>query len=106
MAFNYLYTAISSTLQSYISDKNDNIMDQAFSSDRYQPSIEDVLRVKDILMSVQKSNSLPIELVDNIIDHAEYWPHSTTTTFEGQDIQVRAGNERRENCFIVRIHSR
>ncbi|KAK2762151.1 hypothetical protein FQN54_001159 [Arachnomyces sp. PD_36] len=36
------------------------------------PTANDVLIVKDILLSGTK---LPLEIIDSIIDHAEYWPH-------------------------------
>lgn len=37
----------------------------------FQPAVEDVLAAKDSLL-----NKLPIEIVDTIIDFAEYWPHT------------------------------
>ncbi|POS82875.1 hypothetical protein EPUL_005162 [Erysiphe pulchra] len=37
----------------------------------FQPSVEDVLATKESLL-----NKLPIEIVDFIIDFAEYWPHT------------------------------
>jgi hypothetical protein len=41
----------------------------------YQPSIADVLVVKSMLT---KGLQLPLELVESIVDQAEYWPHTTT----------------------------
>jgi len=38
----------------------------------YQPQILDVIVVKTMLI---KGLHLPPELVDNIVDQAEYWPH-------------------------------
>jgi len=65
-------------------------------ADRYKPSIEDVLSVKEMFL---KNRLLPPELVDPVIDFAEYWPH--TTSARKERITVRAGAEDRENQFIV-----
>jgi hypothetical protein len=64
-------------------------------ADRYKPSIGDVLSVKEMFL---KNGLLPPELVDPVIDFAEYWPHTTSTRKER--ITVRAGEDR-ENQFIV-----
>jgi hypothetical protein len=63
---------------------------------RYQPSIEDVISVKGNLM---KRTRLPLEIVDAVIDFAEYWPH-TTTIWPGPQASVRAGSDH-ENRFMV-----
>jgi hypothetical protein len=42
---------------------------------QYHPTVEDVLQAKSILLAIA---SFPLELVDTIIDVAEYWPCSTT----------------------------
>lgn len=42
-----------------------------------EPTILDVLAVKKILSEL-KPHPLPAELIDIIIDHAEYWPHTTS----------------------------
>lgn len=63
----------------------------------HEPSVADVLEVKDIL---RLERCLPVELIDTIIDYAEYWPHTTTTT-SGQNIA--RGNTPKENLFIVSI---
>lgn len=42
----------------------------------YSPSVQDVLEVRDILLA----RALPVELVDPIIDAAEYWPHQSVDT--------------------------
>lgn len=39
-------------------------------SSPYLPEVNDVLSVKDIF-----SDRLPLEIIDSIIDFAEYWPH-------------------------------
>lgn len=41
----------------------------------YHPNVEDVFRVRALLLSI---SSFPLELIDTIIDVAEYWPCSTT----------------------------
>jgi len=41
---------------------------------RYLPTVKDVMVVKAMLL---KAISLPIEIVDLVLDHAEYWPHTT-----------------------------
>ena len=62
----------------------------------YEPSIEDVFSVKTILSG---NFELPLELVDTIIDHAEYWPHtSVIRTGEALTVQAGAGHE---NQFLV-----
>jgi hypothetical protein len=63
----------------------------------YEPSVEDVFSVKTMLSG---SFELPLELVDTIIDHAEYWPH-TSVIRTGEDFTIRAGAGH-ENQFLVR----
>ena len=67
----------------------------AYESSRYSPSVSDVLEVKAIL---SKNFDLPIELIDSIIDTAEYWPHTSTVT--NHATMIRAQRDR-ENEFIV-----
>lgn len=63
----------------------------------YQPSIGDVFVVKDILF---KKCRLPLEIIDVVIDFAEYWPH-TSTIRTGGELKVAAGRPLYENQFIV-----
>jgi hypothetical protein len=67
----------------------------------HQPSVGDVLKVKEYLL---EGFDVPLELIDNIIDFAEYWPHTTSiTTPIGDDeppVIVRSGDAR-ENILIV-----
>ncbi|KAL3418845.1 hypothetical protein PVAG01_09067 [Phlyctema vagabunda] len=58
--YNYLSVAMSST-----------ILDDAV------PSVADVLKVKQYFID---RAALPIELIDTILDHAEYWPCTSTST--------------------------
>ncbi|PQE33660.1 ankyrin repeat protein [Rutstroemia sp. NJR-2017a WRK4] len=75
---------------------------QFYESDRYQPSIEDVLAVKDVFLSLLPDSPLPLELIDAIVDLAEYWPHtSTTLSQDRQETYVRAGGDD-ENRFMLR----
>lgn len=69
-----------------------------FQSDRYKPSVKDVLEVKQFLFE----HGLAAELVDAIIDYAEYWPHSSSVIgYEHTPLVIKAGTER-ENQFILR----
>ncbi len=46
---------------------------------KYHPSVHDVLTVKDILLGF--TANLPLEIVDAIIDEAEYWPRNVCQSF-------------------------
>lgn len=76
-----------------------------YDCDRYIPSIEDVLATKDTLF---KNFKLPIELIDTIIDFAEYFPR-TSICRSGGELHVRAGGSGRagstEDRFIVSLQS-
>jgi len=65
---------------------------------RYLPSVQDVIVVKAMLL---KGKYLPIEIVDLLVDHAEYWPHTTaavTSNAATGPLYARANNE---NRFLV-----
>ncbi|KAL2133857.1 hypothetical protein VTI74DRAFT_1529 [Chaetomium olivicolor] len=65
-------------------------------SSPFEPSISDVLVVKAML---NKALKLPREVVDTIVDLAEYWPHTST---EGtSDVMVR-GSSAEEDRFLLR----
>lgn len=68
-------------------------------SDPYKPSVSDVLVVKAFLCA---SHTLPLELIDTIIDAAEYWPHTTTT--RSTQVQIH-GNSNDSNQLVVRLYS-
>ena len=76
-----------------------------YDADRYTPSIEDVIATKDTLFEQFK---LPIELIDTIIDYAEYFP-CTTMCRTGGELHVRAGGSgmggHSEDRFLVRATS-
>jgi hypothetical protein len=65
--------------------------------DPYEPSILDVLVVKAML---NKALALPPELLNTIIDLAEYWPHSSTELSGG--LPIFGGRGGREDVFLVR----
>ncbi|KAF2203380.1 hypothetical protein GQ43DRAFT_390081 [Delitschia confertaspora ATCC 74209] len=62
-----------------------------------EPTIQDVLTVKDILA---RYIQLPAELIDIIIDFAEYWPH--TTSFPHIQYKVGLTYRDEENILITR----
>lgn len=69
-------------------------------SEPYEPSIADVLVVKAMLTK-GICKSLPRELVDLVLDYAEYWPHMTVhESFNNQC--VARGRSNRENRLILR----
>ncbi|CAD6502030.1 BgTH12-02273 [Blumeria graminis f. sp. triticale] len=72
----------------------------------HRPSVADALAVKEILLA-----KLPMEMVDTIIDSAEYWPHTSVALEQGQpenssqnktSISIVAGTN--ENCFLLRSY--
>jgi hypothetical protein len=60
------------------------------------PSPKDVLLVKAVMLKMLR---LPLEIVDTIIDWAEYWPCTTVTT-RGQT-STRGGVKNRDDKLIV-----
>lgn len=63
------------------------------------PSVDDVLAVKNILMQVSK---MPLELVDLVVDWAEYWPHTTVDTQTNKLRRPVARGGPNENIFMIR----
>jgi hypothetical protein len=61
------------------------------------PSPNDVLEVKNILL---KATDLPLELVDLVIDYAEYWPRTSVST-AGEVVAVGGHKNPREDIFVV-----
>lgn len=66
----------------------------------YEPSALDVVVVKIMLT---KGCKLPHEIVLSILDHAEYWPHTTTTLDHALSVLSGAS---RENQFVVSAASK
>lgn len=68
------------------------------------PSVLDVLVTKALL---HKGCNFPIELVDVIIEHAEYWPHTTVSADfsdrDGTDSLPVYGSGANNNEFLVRL---
>ncbi|KAH7312069.1 hypothetical protein BKA65DRAFT_518086 [Rhexocercosporidium sp. MPI-PUGE-AT-0058] len=84
----YLLRTMSSAMSEASPSKTEDELTTSFyDSDRYIPSIEDVITTKDTLFTNFK---LPIELIDTIIDYAEYFPR-TTMCRTGGELHVRAG---------------
>ncbi|OIW30839.1 hypothetical protein CONLIGDRAFT_630748 [Coniochaeta ligniaria NRRL 30616] len=64
----------------------------------HEPSILDVLVIKAML---NKALALPPELLNTILDLAEYWPH-TTTEWSGGPLSIFGGGRGREDVFLLR----
>ena len=90
---NYIYDAIFGA--SGEGDALDEETPEFCGWDRYQPSVSDVLTVKEALL---QKFTLPFELVDTILDLAQYWPHTTTINSQGKTIRSGHG---REDVFLV-----
>ena len=71
---------------------------------RYEPTFSDVIVVKAML---NKALAVPAEIVDQIVDLAEYWPHTTAEGRPANSIYpyktVRGGHGGTENEFLVNI---
>ncbi|KAK3396010.1 hypothetical protein B0T20DRAFT_501226 [Sordaria brevicollis] len=73
------------------------------STDPYEPTAMEVIFVRAIL---EKALQLPSEIINNIIDYAEYWPHTSTVVDysnwpETQRV-VHSGDPSTENVFLLR----
>lgn len=65
----------------------------------YQPSVLDVLVAKAMMI---KALTLPLELVNRIIDFAEYWPHTSAQLDYGATPHpVARGSSPQEDVFLV-----
>ena len=73
--------------------------DNADNTYYYYPSIGDVLKTRAILHQLANCNGigLPIELVDMIIDEAEYWPSILTEM--PRSISIMQDNDRQ--CLLT-----
>src|SRR5580700_11294969 len=65
------------------------------------PSPNDVLEVKNIL----QVHALPLEIIDTIIDYAEYWPHTTMKTKDSSVtiVPLRRRDGTGNNHFVVSL---
>ncbi|KAL8396350.1 hypothetical protein RB596_009958 [Gaeumannomyces avenae] len=66
----------------------------------HQPSVLDVVVAKAMMM---KALTLPLELVNRIMDFAEYWPHTSAQLDYGAAPRAIArGNSPQEDVFLLR----
>ena len=63
----------------------------------YEPTTADVVRVRQIIF---KGVNVPVELIDMILDFAEYWPHNTTVLDPGP---ILSGSGLSENTLLVSL---
>ncbi|KAL2062269.1 hypothetical protein VTL71DRAFT_6535 [Oculimacula yallundae] len=81
---------------------DENVATSFYGSDRYTPSVEDVLSTKETLFQAFK---LPVELIDTIIEFAEYYPCTSVCRTSGE-LHVRSGGAgvggSTEDRFLVR----
>ena len=61
----------------------------------FEPDICDVVVVKQMLVS---TGQIPIEIVDEIIDFAQYWPHVSATS----EAVVARGSTPKQDVFVLR----
>ena len=71
----------------------------------YNPSVQDILKVKDI---IQEASNMPLELIDEVIDFAEYWACSSTVkSTPPQSVEGTSGHadhrQSRSNVLVVSI---
>lgn len=87
-------------------DTNESEMDDAQETpvvkEPNEPTVLDVIVVKEML---QKALKLPPEIVDSIVDLAEYWPHTTTEIDYSRRPRLMRkdarGRHPSENTFLV-----
>jgi hypothetical protein len=72
---------------------NDSRLSPVFNS----PSPKDVWEVKNVLL---KTFTIPLEIIDLIIDYAEYWPRTSVCT-AGETFAVGGYGNYREDKFVV-----
>ncbi|EPE35268.1 hypothetical protein GLAREA_10965 [Glarea lozoyensis ATCC 20868] len=95
-AVNYLTAAIRNTAISIF-----NPILESEPSEPFSPTADDVVEVKKFFL---ESAKLPLELVDAIIDQAEYWPHTRSVFHRHESenpLYVRAGGVE-ENSLLLR----
>ncbi|CAG8955753.1 hypothetical protein HYFRA_00011619 [Hymenoscyphus fraxineus] len=73
--------------------------DSSTDDTEYSPTVEDVLDVKQIFVE----RDIPLELIDSIIDFAEYWPHTSSfiRSYPDKDIIIR-GQSGHEDQLLLR----
>ncbi|KAK1758671.1 hypothetical protein QBC47DRAFT_375442 [Echria macrotheca] len=68
---------------------------EAMGSDPYEPTIHDVLIVKAMLI---KAMRLPPEIIDQVVEKAEYWPHTTVQLSYGSALTVAGHSLHTQNA--------
>jgi hypothetical protein len=74
----FMMASIVRFLNPVIKSRNKMASSTSNNANNHQPTLQDVLSVKKCFLKV-----VPIELVDQIISFAEYWPHNTIKLAEG-----------------------
>jgi len=90
----------------WVPEEEDERMSMSHSSEDvaedYEPTIKDVLVVKAMLKTALR---LPLEIVDSIVDHAEYWPHTSSYIRYEPNLKVSGrdfeGHDVSEDQFLV-----
>lgn len=90
-------SASGSNSSSHNSASDPNARSSVSGNVSYEPSALDVVVVKIMLTRGRK---LPHEIVLSLLDHAEYWPHTTTSLDNSLTVSSGAG---RENQFVVSV---
>ena len=73
----------------------------------FRPTADEVVEVKQLLL---ESVKLPLELIDCIVDMAEYWPHTSSVlrrrTEDGAEdpLYVRAGDPNENQLLVSTPH--
>ncbi|KAK1775319.1 hypothetical protein QBC45DRAFT_359871 [Copromyces sp. CBS 386.78] len=81
--------------------KDQDVIDRT--ANPYQPTAMEVIFVRAML---EKALQLPPEIINSIIDHAEYWPHTSTlidySDWPQTQRVVNGGDPSSENTFLLR----
>lgn len=82
-------------------NKTDDGIEDPVVRDPYEPTVLDVLVIKTML---NKAFNLPPEIVDSIVELAEYWPHTSTEIIYTGSHKKNAQGSRPglENLFLLR----
>ncbi|KAL4802906.1 hypothetical protein BDV18DRAFT_163429 [Aspergillus unguis] len=68
------------------SQENHERETEMLTEDEFYPDIDDVLKVRHIFLWKVKPEGLPVEVVDMIVDAAEYWPSTKVKLEKGRRI--------------------
>lgn len=82
--------------------KEQDVIDRT--ANPYQPTAMEVIFVRAML---ERALQLPPEIINSVIDHAEYWPHASTlidySSWPQTERVVHAGDPNSENVFLVSL---